>query len=307
MRCGLVLFLLLGACGFRSSTLLESADARPDAGPDARHTIFGDADAPEGDAELPIDAQLPIDAPRPIDEPPEGALRLQSALRCDLSDEVALAGLVRMQTCRTDGPYRRLGGYIEAWEVGLLSGLDFPVEAGGCATLQCAANSSTCEAYQQCIDALSIPADCRSEALRCDGSQLYVCDWRQNALIPSVDCADYGATCGSSGCQIGDDCWFGASTYYSVSCEDNDLTLCGGSFRTPCSAVSPSATCESFAVGGEAPTSFCSVNGSGYGAYDTEVECSGGRVSFTSTTTATYAFDCLANGYRGCSEEGCVP
>ena len=300
----IVLVVLASGCGYRSSTLLS------DPGSDG-----GTRDTGARDATTPIDSTARdggVDA-GPGDAGPEET-RLANELACRLDHDTALDAAARAAACAPDtrGSMR---SYFEAWEAGLLgtpvlfhglTGFDYE---WGCDAWRCIASATSCEAFDTCLADSVRGGPCVGGSTRCNGDLYEVCRSDGSGYSVGFDCATLGATCtADEACVISDTCSFGMY-HYELDCLDGDLVLCDGLERTSCDAWHPGSSCASFAISGEVPTVWCSPTGeNGYGAYaESRVTCTAGTVSFTSATSVSATYDCLANGYSGCNERGCVP
>ncbi len=274
----------------------------------ARSTVRDEDDSgavPSADARVvAVDSGSRRDAGRdagPLD------VRLGAALTCALDADAALAAIVRFIAC-TESP-ATVVSMMEAWEAGLLSGLEPSggLIAGyqgevGCEAWRCLASASSCDAASVCLAPSG--GACEPGSLRCDGDIIVACAMEGDGARRAFDCASLGATCDGGRCNR-DGCTF-YGDYYQLECQDDALTLCDGAIRMPCEAWAPGSACASFAIGGEVPTQWCSPSRMGVaGAYARAVECVGGALLFESVSTRTYRFDCTANGYSRCAERGC--
>jgi hypothetical protein len=272
-------------------------------------TITRDPGAADAEIEAP-DAGRDAGRVEPID-PPDPELQLGRTLRCELDDEAALAAVVRWVACTPDET-TTVRGLFEAWEAGLYAAVE---ENGGftggsaleipCDGWRCIAEARSCEEASRCIEEAYAGAACEPRTRSCDGSRVTRCasDGRGSAEL--IDCADFGATCSEGQCRLGE-CVF-SEGYYHLDCDGDDLVLCEGAVRMSCDAWQSGARCGRFAIGGEVPTAWCSRSDESVaGAYDFPVSCeSSGTIRFESVSTDAFSYDCLANGYRGCTERGC--
>jgi hypothetical protein len=255
----------------------------------------------------PFDAAPAVDAGRDGGPPPD--TRLGEALTRAMDADTALAGIVRFVAC-TD-TRATVVGLMEAWEAGLLSA--FELSGGlvegydadlGCEAWRCLASAGSCELAAACMPARD--EACEPSSAGCDADVITTCAADGSGARRLFDCATLGARCEEGRCHLGD-CVFGAA-HYQLECEGDALTICEGAVRMPCEAWAPGSSCTSFAIGGEVPTQWCSPSGVPVsGAYSRPVDCDdGGSLSFASVSTRVYRFDCLANGYAGCEDRGCV-
>jgi hypothetical protein len=291
--------LLATGCGFRSSLSPEPRDAGVE---------------PDGSV-VPVDAGRDARASDAGDVPPREGL--YPTLQCNLDASSALTAIARHVACTPVDRRARttMKGLMEAWEAGLLSGLvgaSTGLELGsGCAEWQCAATAGSCAELNDCI---AEREPCES-GTRCRGNQLETCHTVLSTGARywgvGVDCSSLGGVCdvtdGLGRCDIGG-CFIGPWDYHAIACDGNDLTLCDGAVRYPCDAEGPGAVCGSVAVSGEVPTYYCNTGGveRTAGVYASPVECADGVVTFESLTEETHRFDCIAAGYRGCDEAGCL-
>lgn len=263
-----------------------------------RHDVS--SDVPLADAAVRPDAPS-IDTGR---DAPAVDRTLQEALSCELTSEVALAAMVRHVACLERRENASVGGFYEAWEVGLFSAIE-PAHTSfhpglGCAAWRCVAEATSCGEARRC---LAPPAACEpSDASYCDGDELVSCVGSER-----IDCAALGMRCTDEGCAVGE-CVVDFGTSYRLACDEDDVVLCDGARRIDCQGLGL-GSCAHFAISGEVPTVWCSPDGmNGYGAYGSPIECEGGRIAFESAASGDrITFDCTANGYTGCDEWGCLP
>jgi hypothetical protein len=248
------------------------------------------------------------DAPRPDvprDTPPPTS-PLQAVLSCRFDEESALRAIVRHVSCLERRESASVGGFYEAWEAGLFSGIEpayTSFEPGlGCEAWHCIADATSCMDAALC-DTMARP--CGADGLPyCQGDEFVTCG--ASSTGRAFDCSAVGAGCTPEGCAI-DGCLFRPGESYQLSCDGPDLVLCEGAIRVDCAARG--ASCGSFAVGGEVPIAWCRPPGfGGAGAYGSPIECAeDGVISFTSASGVFVRFDCQDAGYSGCDEWGCLP
>jgi hypothetical protein len=272
-------------------------------------SISRDPGATDAEIETP-DAGRDAGRVEPID-PPDPELRLIHTLRCGLDDGAALAAAVRWVAC-TPEETTTVRGLFEAWEAGLFAAVE---ENGGftggsaieipCGAWRCLSGARSCEEAARCVEDAFGGGACEPYTRTCDGARVTRCASDGRGRAELIDCSDLGASCSAGRCELGE-CVF-SEGYYHLDCDDDDLVLCEGAVRMSCDAWRPGARCGSFAIGGEVPTAWCTRSDEFVaGAYDFPVSCeSSGAISFESVSTEAYEFDCLANGYRGCTARGC--
>jgi hypothetical protein len=263
-----------------------------------------DDDAGAGDAPLLRDAADAADA-RAADARTDasrdaGVDQLTAVLTCGFDETIALEAIVRHVACLDRREQSSVDGFYEAWQAGLLSGLDSAFASFdptlGCAAWRCLAEAASCDEAARCL-----PSAACAPTPACDGDVYVHC----NSGTPGrFDCGSVGATCSADGCTR-DDCTFKPGIAYVLACDGSDITLCDGAIRAAC----PTGTaCASFAVSGEVPTVFCSPGGEpGYGAYGSPIVCADGVISFEGVAGEAVRYDCAGNGYSGCDEWGCLP
>ncbi len=316
MRTTIALFLLLGACDFRSRSLLNrtvdsGADSMPDEAPLLRPDARADVPEAMPDAHPPMaDAAPSLDG-------------IIEVLTCGFDEQTALRAAVRRSACDFSGRFS-VKSLMEAWEGGLWGHWDLTLGnyvgydiTYGCEIYRCLANATSCTEARACIDPTG--GACLADYGYCDGDRLMKCRADDRPGVEVIDCAAFGATCveevlghgaTQAQCALGD-CRFG-SNYYGLECDGNDLTLCDGAIRSTCGAWTAGTSCGSFYIGGELPTVSCMFNTGVPGAYagdgaGYEVMCDANAVmSFSTTTGRSYTFDCRANGYPDCLGRGCA-
>lgn len=243
------------------------------------------------------------DAPR-LDTPPPTS-PLETVLSCGFDEADALRAIVRHVSCLERRESASVGGFYEAWEAGLLSGIEpayTSFEPGlGCEAWRCIADATSCMDANLCSTMTRPCGD--GGAPYCQGDDFISCGPLGGRAF---DCVALGATCTPEGCAA-EGCVFAPGQPYQLSCDGDDLVLCDGAIRVDCGARG--ASCGSFAVGGEVPIAWCSPPGfGGAGAYGSPIECADdGTISFTSVSGAFVRFDCEGAGYSGCDEWGCLP
>ncbi len=298
--------LLLSACPYRSTPLLGTEDGGPSS----------DASSDASVVDSRPGSDTGVDAPPGTDAGPDFEGReFYEALSCGFDRATALRAVVREVACTHDSiaSLTTIRGITEAWEVGLFSGLEsnvFGPIGHGCAEWQCVAAATSCAEREACRDA---GESCESGS-RCNGTSVEYCRYHEDPSLRrwrgTFDCGGVGGTCetldGVSQCLLGDCRFVGGG--YVLECDGDDLTLCDGAARVSCGDVAPGAVCASLAVSGEAPTRFCNPSGvrSTAGVYDYPNDCTDGVVAFTSASEVEYRFDCVAAGYSGCDDSGCV-
>ena len=297
----IALFNVLG-CGYESSTLLDEPghDSGPDAGRD-----------------LPRDAGPLADA-RADGGPPDAGPRetvLTRELACRLDHDAVLAAAARAVACRPGEP-GSMRSYFEGWEIGLfgnpafyfgITGFEYE---WGCEAWRCIASATSCDAFDACLTDTVRGGPCEWGAKRCAGDVLEVCRRDRSGYSQAFDCRTLDASCDPErACVISETCSFGRYDYEGPECVDGDVALCGGEVRASCDAWAPGSSCNGFGISGELPAYWCSPTGEGsFGAYaESEVTCTAGTVTFTSATSVSATYDCLAAGYSGCDARGCVP
>ncbi|MEZ4338165.1 MAG: hypothetical protein R3B82_16210 [Sandaracinaceae bacterium] len=300
----LLWLVLLGACGARGEGLdlsprgvapsVDGGIARPDA-------------ATRRDAGPGRDAGFDagVDA-----GPPD--LELGLALACELGPEEAMQAAARFVACDAAAERATVVAIVEAWEAGLLAHVE---ESGGlieglaldlgCEGWRCAAEATSCREYEACLTAGLVRGRCPAYETSCEGDTLLRCNAEGRGRRPLVDCARFGAECreGAAGSATAPS---GRTTTTSRATTTTSPSV--RERRLDCDAWAPGSRCTSFYIGGEVPTKWCSPTGGGEaGGYARPVDCVGGTIRFTSVSTRTYELDCLALGYAGCDERGCIP
>lgn len=247
----------------------------------------------------PLDVGARSDTPPPVTESP-----LARVLRCGLSEDDALAAMVRHQSCLERRENASVGGFYEAWEAGLFSALEpayTSFEPGlGCDAWRCMLSSGSCMDAALCG---TMVRPCSADGSPyCEGENFVTCGPLGGRAF---DCTALGARCSEEGCTL-DGCVFRPGESYQLGCDEDDLVLCEGAIRVDCAATGRS--CRSFAVGGEVPTRWCSASDFGdAGAYGSPIECTpAGRIAFMSVSGRVVGYDCVAAGYAGCDVWGCV-
>lgn len=307
-RSTFLLFVLAG-CNFESTTVLQPKDGG---------SPSSDA-APLGDALPPADAS-PDAFVIPSDP-------LRSLLQCDLSYEEAQRAFARRVAC---DPFREveygrfsLVSLTEAYDAYLIGALhEVDNTAGwdvtiGCDTYQCLAEATSCEEANVCTTRETCVAG--EDPAYCDGTRLRQCKPGSTARgapggwVTLVDCAALGATCEAGRC-VREGCEFGQfEAHLLLECdEDQNLSLCDGTFVSQCSDLGAGGACRWLAIGGEATSPYCGTTNAGAGAYAyggsgfNAVECEAGRFARFDSLGAPRVYDCVAMGYSGCDERGCV-
>ncbi len=280
MRACFLLFVVFAGCSL--------SHASDDTGVPSADVTLAERDAPR---------DVGRDAP-PVESP------LARVLRCDLSDEDALTAMVRHQSCLARREFASVGGFYEAWEAGLFSALEpgyTSFDPGlGCEAWRCILSARSCMDAQLCEN-MARPCGAGG-APYCEGERFVTCGPLGGRAF---DCTQLGARCTDEGCAL-DGCVFRPGDNYQLGCDEDDLVLCEGAIRVDCGAMGRS--CGSFAVGGEVPTLWCSPpDFGGAGAYGSPIECTAGRIEFMSVSGRVVAYDCVAAGYAGCDEWGCMP
>lgn len=298
--------LLTVSCGYRSSTLLDEDGGTAD------HDAQTHADAGH-DAGRTEDAGHPDGGPLPD-------LTLAEAMSCDLDESSALEAIVRHVACDRATRATVWGAY-EAWQAGLF-GVNDPIAGEltgfrfdfGCDLWGCLSAATDCAAHDACFAASRSGGPCEPRAERCPGDgTIERCTDDGSGWVSIFDCARIGgaceamaldptrATCNVGGCAV-------SGAVYDFECDGADLTACDGALRLSCSAWRSGTSCRSFAIGGEVPIMFCGPpEFGGAGAYSFPVVCTSGVISFDALQAYDISYDCVAHGYSGCDERGCVP
>jgi hypothetical protein len=271
-----------------------------------------DLEPDSGSSGVTTDAASPDDVRPPDIEPEPSPMGLLGrVLSCSLSLDEALPAAVRLAACDADlGGHESASWVMETWEVGLASRLEANVSGYPftCERMRCAADASSCDDYDACLSTIRIPGPCEPYGVSCAGDVITHCDPEGTSRERTLDCAVLGGTCEEGRCHRGE-CTFGMD-YYALTCSEDEpgtLVLCDD-LRVDCAAATPGGVCQSVAVGGEAPSDWCAPPGAErYGLYGMPIECDGGAIEFDSFSGRSFRYDCIANGYSGCGERGCVP
>lgn len=271
--------------------------------------------APDAGVDAPFDSAIDarrtdvgLDAP-PLDSGADAGTseELLSQLTCGLTEEQVLLAIARYVGCNTDEEVT-MAMLLEAWEGFVLGAPDpFPGALAnipmGCDIWQCYGRERVCRDARICIADQALERGCEIGETRCIDGHVTSCF--DNSMLSIVNCTVFDSTCVDDHCVSPEGCEFGP--FRELGCVDGDIHLCD---ETLSCAEFNGGSCSSFAVMGEVPTTWCSPTGEpAAGAYRTEVDCEEdtGFVNFTTVAGTEITFDCMANGFRRCSDErGCV-